>query len=209
MNELIKDVVYFPEVVKDFEFLEVLLTKKLSDKLKKAFKYDMSAIVNADRYSLSALGFTEVESAKVLSIKNVMLSAHKSDLYKVSDFANSPEAAYKYFELKFGSEQKEFFSIIFLNSGNKILSHEILFTGTIDQAQIYPREVIKRSILNNAAAIILVHNHPSGNCKPSDDDIVLTARLRTLLKEVGVNLHDHLVVSSSGTFSIQANRKVS
>ena len=172
----------------------------------RTFKRDISSIVNTDGYALKNLDFTESESAKVLSIKHVMLQAHRQDLYRVSDVVSSPEAVYKYLQLKFGNENREHFSLICLNSSNAIISHDILFSGTIDQAQVYPREILKTAILKNAASIILVHNHPSGNCKPSDDDIILTKRLKDVAREFGLRIHDHIIVSKKDCYSIEAAR---
>ena len=96
--------------------------------------------------------------------------------------------------------------VVCLNSANHIIQKKILFAGTIDQAQVYPREIIKLALVENASAIILVHNHPSGNSKPSEDDIVLTRRLETMAKDFNLRIHDHVVVTGDTAFSIKANR---
>ena len=96
--------------------------------------------------------------------------------------------------------------ILCLNSSNQLIHKQILFAGTIDQAQVYPREILRTALLKNTSAIILVHNHPSGNSKPSDDDVRLTKQLENISREFGLRIHDHIVVSRDKAFSIRANR---
>ncbi len=118
----------------------------------------------------------------------------------------SEENLHAYLRAELGHQHREFFMILCLNSSNQLIHKQVLFAGTIDQAQVYPREILKIAILKNAAAIILVHNHPSGNSKPSEDDIILTKRLENISKEFGLRIHDHIVVSKDCAFSIRANR---
>lgn len=82
-----------------------------------------------------------------------------------------------------------------------MLKSEELFTGTLNEAAAYPREVIKKTIENNAAALILVHNHPSGRCEPSDQDKILTARLVAALKTIDVIIHDHIIITGNEHYS--------
>lgn len=92
----------------------------------------------------------------------------------------------------------EQFGVLFLNSRHQLIKAEVLFTGSIDRAQVYPREVLRRSLLENAAAVVITHNHPSGNPEPSGSDIRLTERLKRLLSEIDVRLLDHMVIASDG-----------
>jgi DNA repair protein RadC len=130
----------------------------------------------------------------------------------VSDFLQknislfSEDDLHNYLRAELGNQQREFFMVLCLNSGNQLIHKQVMFAGTIDQAQVYPREILKIALLKNAASIILVHNHPSGNSKPSEDDIALTRRLESISKEFGLRIHDHIVVSGDHAFSIRANR---
>ena len=91
---------------------------------------------------------------------------------------------------------------MFLNSRHQLLCFEELFAGSVDRAQVYPREVLRRSLSYNAAALVLAHNHPSGNPEPSASDVQLTGRLKQLLAEIDVRLLDHLVIGRGRAVSL-------
>ncbi len=93
------------------------------------------------------------------------------------------------------------FALILLDSQHGVLGFEKLFYGTIDSASVYPREVIKTVLSANAAAVIIAHNHPSGNPEPSQADITLTKRLQEALNTIDARLLDHLVVGGPGVVS--------
>lgn len=114
---------------------------------------------------------------------------------------SSPEDIKQYLKLHFRDEINEVFCVVFLNSQHEILAIENLFTGTIDSANVYPREVIRKVIEHNAAAIILAHNHPSGNSKPSDADKVITDRLSKALQYIDARILDHIIVGENQTTS--------
>lgn len=100
------------------------------------------------------------------------------------------------------SKEHEVFAMLFLDNQHRILKYEELFRGTISSASVYPREVVKRALAFNAAALILVHNHPSGHPEPSRADIEITQRLQSALTLVDTRLLDHLVVGSEGSVSL-------
>lgn len=109
-----------------------------------------------------------------------------------------PALAFEYLQLLFQNYEREVFSALFLDSQNRVICFEELFRGTIDSASVYPREVVKRALACNAAAVILVHNHPSGDPEPSDADRRITQRLREALGLVEIRIIDHIVVGSEG-----------
>jgi DNA repair protein RadC len=99
-----------------------------------------------------------------------------------------------YLKLKLAAEEHEVFGVIFLNAKHRPLAFEVLFTGTIDAATIYPRQIIKRALTHNASAIIICHNHPSGSCDPSQGDIAMTRRIKDAVRLLDIRLLDHFVV---------------
>lgn len=109
--------------------------------------------------------------------------------------------------LKFAMEnlQTEEFRILFLNKKNILIADEIMSHGTIDQTTAYPREIIKRALFHEAGALILVHNHPSGNTKPSRSDIDLTREIVNSCKAVNVTVHDHVIVAKNQFYSFKSN----
>lgn len=101
------------------------------------------------------------------------------------------------------SREHEVFAMLFLDNQHRILAYEELFRGTLSSASVYPREVVKRALALNAAALMLVHNHPSGHPDPSRADIEITQRLQSALALVDIRILDHLVVASNGVVSLK------
>jgi DNA repair protein RadC len=115
---------------------------------------------------------------------------------------SSPEVVRRYLKAMLRHETSEAFACLFLDTKHRPLGFEILFRGSIDTAQIYPREVVKRSLAKNAAALILCHNHPSGEVEPSRDDLHLTIRLRESLALIDVRVLDHIIVGDGEPLSM-------
>ncbi|MGE7993733.1 RadC family protein [Pseudomonas sp. NPDC089554] len=120
---------------------------------------------------------------------------------RVSALEN-PASVRRYLKSMLRHEPSEVFGCLFLDSKHRPLAFEILFRGTIDRASIYPREVVRRALLHNAAALILCHNHPSGLCEPSDDDVHLTVMLKRSLALIDVRVLDHIIVGEGEPLSM-------
>jgi DNA repair protein RadC len=106
----------------------------------------------------------------------------------------SPTATRRYLTARLRDRPQEVFCCLYLDNRHRVLAFEELFTGTLDGAAVYPREVVKRALAHSAAAVILVHNHPSGVAEPSRADELLTLRLKDALALVDIRVLDHLVV---------------
>jgi DNA repair protein RadC len=115
---------------------------------------------------------------------------------------NHPRATKQYLLSRLSHRHEEVFACLFLNNKNKVLNFSELFSGTIGCANVYPREIIKHALRNNAAAVIFVHNHPSGDPKPSQADIALTKRLQLTLELVDIRVLDHIVVGNNQVVSL-------
>ncbi|MEF9995636.1 MAG: DNA repair protein RadC [Burkholderiaceae bacterium] len=114
---------------------------------------------------------------------------------------NSPQRLRDFLALRLGGLAHEVFVAIYLDAQNRLLADEILFTGTLTQTSVYPREVVKAALKHNAAALILAHNHPSGLAEPSRADELLTASLRSALAMVDVRVLDHFIVAGNRSLS--------
>jgi DNA repair protein RadC len=101
-------------------------------------------------------------------------------------------------------ESKEHFRILFLDKGNNLIADEQHQTGTVDHTPVYPREVVKRALELSATAVILVHNHPSGDPTPSRADIDMTRAIVEVARPLGIAVHDHLIVGKDGHASLKA-----
>ncbi|ENT2838817.1 DNA repair protein RadC [Klebsiella michiganensis] len=113
----------------------------------------------------------------------------------------STQAARDWLRLKMGPLEREVFVVLYLNNQNQLLAHETLFTGTISHTEVHPREVVKRALYFNAAAVIFAHNHPSGEVTPSQADKAITQRLLHALMLVEIRVLDHLIVGGTQILS--------
>lgn len=113
-----------------------------------------------------------------------------------------PDAARGFFRDKLNSLEREVFVAAMLDTRHRLIKYVELFQGTIDGAEVHPREVVRQALLHNAAAIIVAHNHPSGDAEPSLADRTVTARLKQSLALVDVRLLDHILVGGSQTLSL-------
>ena len=117
------------------------------------------------------------------------------------DRLESPRATRQYLSLRFASLEHEVFCCLWLDNRHRVIACDELFRGTIDGASVHPREVVKQALAQNAAAVILAHNHPSGVLEPSRADELLTQTLKSSLQLVDVRVLDHLVVGRGGALS--------
>ncbi|MCY1381771.1 hypothetical protein D9M69_697220 [compost metagenome] len=115
---------------------------------------------------------------------------------------HQPKEVFSYLQILLQGYQHEVFALLLLDCKHRVIQFEELFRGTLDGASVYPREVVKVALEHNAAAMVMVHNHPSGDPEPSQADRVLTSRLKQALEMVGVRTLDHIVVGAEGCVSL-------
>ncbi|MDU9392666.1 RadC family protein [Pseudomonas sp. zfem002] len=141
--------------------------------------------------------YTQLQAVMEIGRRHLYASiAHESAL-------ECPGTVRRYLKARLRHEQNEAFGCLFLNTKHHPLGFEILFRGSIDSATVYPRQVIKRALAHNAAALILCHNHPSGNPEPSQADISLTHRLVDALENIEVRVLDHFIVGDGEPLSMR------
>jgi len=131
-------------------------------------------------------------------------SRHLADTLQRGEALSDPDAAGRFLSLKLRHLPHEVFACLFLDTRHRVVAFEELFQGTIDGAQVHPREVVRRCIAHNAAAVILAHNHPSGIAEPSAADRAITQRLREALSMIDVRVLDHLVIGDGKPLSFAA-----
>lgn len=142
----------------------------------------------------AALKFVEA-----LSIRQLQRKALEKPL--LSNF----DAVTDYLHARLAHELTEEFRVLFLDNKNRLIRDEKFGEGTVNQAPAYPREIVKRAIELQASAVILVHNHPSGDPTPSRDDIQLTRAIADAARPLGIQVHDHLVIARTGHRSLRAD----
>jgi len=126
---------------------------------------------------------------------------HLSASLETGDPLTSPDLVRRYLSAQLRHRPHEVFAVLFLDNQHRLRAFDELFQGTIDGASVYPREVVKRALTHNAAAVILAHNHPSGVAEPSQADRRITERLQQALELVGVRVLDHMVVGDAEVIS--------
>lgn len=154
---------------------------------------------NQDRFCrLPGMGI-----AKYTQLQAVLEMARRtlSEELKNGNAMNSPEMVRDFLRLSLANKQHEVFIGIFLDAKNHTIATEELFSGTLTQASVYPREIVKRALHHNAAAIIFAHNHPSGIAEPSHADKILTQSLKQALAMIDVKVLDHFIIGNGTTMS--------
>lgn len=200
------------DAIADYEILEMMLysaypridTKPIAKELMNKFG-GLAGVLAADIEKLkseAALSENVIFAIKI--INEAALRLLKSKVIE-KPVIQSWKALLDYCQAAMGSISREQFRILFLDKKNKMIADEIQQEGTIDQTPVYPREVVKRALELHASAIILVHNHPSGDATPSKSDIELTEQIETGLKAVDIKLHDHLIIAGDQHFSFAGN----
>jgi DNA repair protein RadC len=120
----------------------------------------------------------------------------------------SPQAVTKYLREKIGREKKEHFAILLLDSRNNLIKMSDISVGTLNANLVHPREIFAEALRQNAASIILVHNHPSGDPEPSEDDLEITKRITEAGKIMGVEILDHIVITKNKVFSFKEKKLI-
>jgi DNA repair protein RadC len=134
-------------------------------------------------------------------IINQALTILESRLHKPSHYFEEPQAVKNYLKLHCAEQEHESFFLMLLNNKHGLITLTELFRGTIDAATIYPREVVKTTLQFNAAAVVLAHNHPSGDCTASFADQCITQKLVKALKLIDVPVLDHIIVGHGESYS--------
>ena len=145
-------------------------------------------------------GLGPAKRAELLAVMEIARRALAQPLAEAPVF-NQPGLVKDYVALHLGGQAQEVFAVLFLDTQHRLISMEKLFHGTLDQTSVYPREVVRRVIELNAAAVVLAHNHPSGVAEPSRADEFITQALKNALQLVDVRVLDHLVVGHGQVIS--------
>ena len=166
---------------------------------------DFNGVIAASENRLASV--QGVGTSVIQELKIVEASAQAMARAKVMhrDVLSSWDALLEYCGTKMAHMEREQFRVLFLDRRNRLLADEALQTGTVDHVPVYPREVVKRALELNACALILVHNHPSGDATPSEEDITMTRQIQKGADALGLTLHDHLIVGGAGSYSFRSH----
>ncbi|MEM9573612.1 MAG: DNA repair protein RadC [Pseudomonadota bacterium] len=198
------------DALADYELLEMLLYRSLPRIDTKPIAKDLLLRFGSfgDVLSADIQRLTEVKGIKqATAIDLKIVAAAAKELIKsgvqARELLSSWASVLEYCTAAMAYESKEQFRILFLDKKNGLIADEVQQTGTIDHTPVYPREVLKRAIELSATAIILVHNHPSGDPTPSRADVEMTKKIIEAIKPLGIIVHDHIIIGKSGHASLK------
>ena len=195
----------------DYEFLELILFRAMPRRDVKPIAKALLARFGSFAEVLAArperlAEVSGIGDAAATDIKIVEAAGRRLALSAIEKRANlgSSSAVLAYCRAAMAFIDHEEFRILFLDKKNQLLADEVQGVGTVDHAPVYPREVMRRALELSATALILVHNHPSGDPSPSTADIAMTMQIATLGKALNIVIHDHLVIGRQGHASFRA-----
>ncbi|MEO0544617.1 MAG: DNA repair protein RadC [Pseudomonadota bacterium] len=198
------------KAISDYELLELLLFRSLPQRDTKPLAKSLLArfgsvggVLGAERGQLLDVSGVGPTVATDLKLVHAVATEVARGAVHSRQVLSSWSALLEYCRAAMAHESREQFRIVFLDKKNAMIADEVQQVGTVDHTPVYPREVLKRSIELNATAIILVHNHPSGDPEPSRADIEMTARIVEALNPLNIVVHDHIIIGKHGHASLK------
>lgn len=199
----------------DHETLELLLTyciarrdtKPLAWALIKRFG-NLSAVLDAPVEELCKTPGMGEHSAQFLKLIRAVFKKYSLEEVKEKATIRTPEEVMAYCNASLAGRSDECVELIYLSIRNTVIGTEIVSTGTLDRVSISPRKIVERALAAKAAAVILVHNHPSGDPTPSADDIALTKEVSRAAAVLGIVVHDHIIVGKGRHYSLRAHAEI-
>lgn len=197
-----------PESLHDYEIVELLLGYVVKGKDVKPYAKELfsknGGIGNFFKNKPSDIkGLGKECDTFFTLLQELFRRISLENLKDEKDVLDSPERVFSFLKYQSGYSDKEQFIVIFLNSSNAVVDFEIIAEGTVNQASVYPREIAQKALEKNATATIICHNHPSGNLKPSGDDVKITKKITEGLSLFDIMVLDHLIINSKDYFSFK------
>jgi DNA repair protein RadC len=192
----------------DYEILELLLTfviprrdvKPLAKQMIQKFS-SVANVLDATDNELMDINGIGANTVVMLHLIKDVCAKYFENRTTETDILSNPEIVIEYARVKLSGLKHEAFIALFVNPRNHVVGNMRL-DGTVDCAAIYPRDIIKKALDVNATGIIIIHNHPSGNCEPSSQDVNLTTKIKAACETINIRLLDHLIVGKGGYCSL-------
>lgn len=199
----------------DHEILELLLTyavprrdtKPLAWALLKKFG-TLAAVFDADENQLTQVDGIGMGAARFLRLIRAVFKKYSLDEVKETVSIRTPQQVLEYCKASLAGKKEECLEIIYLSVRNTVMSTQVVASGLIDRVAVSPRKIVECALAAKASAIILVHNHPSGDATPSQEDISLTQDVIQAAALFGILVHDHIIVGKGSHYSLKANGKI-
>jgi len=199
----------------DYELLELLLayaiprkdTKYLAKRLLQGFG-TFRAVLDAPYGRLEEIDGLGEHASTLMGLFRACMSRYMEPDRDKKPVITCPEDVEGFLRAEIGGCAKERFMLLCLNAAGRLVHAQVIAEGTVDAAHVYPREVLRTAIDHDATALILVHNHPSGTLHASEQDMRLTRQLTDICSHMVISLHDHLIVTQGGAYSIKLNAPI-
>ncbi|CAN2041226.1 DNA repair protein RadC [Candidatus Magnetomoraceae bacterium gMMP-15] len=192
----------------DYEVIELLLTlatprKDCKETAKSALKrfQTLQGVLDASPESLQEIKGIGPNNLFGIKLVKAVSERYMEKKLISKDPIRSSRELFDYLHHSISNKNKECFMVIFLDAQNKVISVKTLFEGTLTASCVYPREVVKEALKQHAAALVFAHNHPSGETRPSKEDIAITKDLIFACRLMGITVHEHIIVGGSSYFS--------
>ncbi len=199
----------------DHEVIELLLSyaiprrdvKPLAKELLSRFG-SLSAVVDAPVVHLKQIDGVGSHASVLLAMVPRLMDRYLRDRWKRNESFHSTQDAVRYLSSLLGTERTEVFSILALNSQNALISAEEIQRGSVNRTAVFPRLVVEACLKHRATAVILAHNHPGGDPNPSSADRQLTRKLKRLLNDLDIQVHDHIIVAGLAYYSFAEHQEL-
>ena len=185
------------ESMSDADLLGILVGNRAAAHLLKDVRGSLSQLLHEPL----PVEYVQPQVASKLRAATELVRRSFAESMQQRDVLGSPAAVRDFLRITLARRDHEVFMALFLDAQNRVIAPEELFRGTLTQTSVYPREVVKRSLVHNAAGVIFCHNHPSGVAEPSQADRWLTEQLKAALALVDVKVLDHFIVAGNGVVS--------
>ena len=199
----------------DHEVLELLLTYSIPRKDTKKLAWDLlknfgslSGVLDASYFELQKAKGLGPQSAMLINIGRELITRYSYDVIKKRRSISNQEELYNYCITHLQNKKQEFFEVLFLDIKTRLIATEILAEGNIDRAAISPRRFVELVLKHGARYVICVHNHPSGDPSPSNEDSLITAKLKDVLEILSVTLVDHIIIGAGKIYSLATKRYI-
>ncbi len=199
----------------DHEILELLLTYCIARRDTKPTAWalirrfgSLGSVLDAPLEELCAVKGVGEQSARFLKLIRAVFKKYSLEEVKERVTVRTPEQVLNYCKASLSANSDECLELIYLSVRNTIIGTEVVARGGLDRVSVSPRTIVERALAAKAAALILVHNHPSGDPTPSMEDIVLTKEVTRAAALLGIAVHDHIIIGKGAHYSLKANGKI-
>jgi DNA repair protein RadC len=188
------------DALSDAELLSLILKKCTYEQTEVGVALELLSKAGGLRQLFDLRDLPESQQVVLQAVREVGRRVLKQGMLG-QNFVRSPQAVTDYLTASLRDLKREVFKVIFLDKALKILGEKDMFFGTVDEAAVHPREVVREALFQNASSLVLVHNHPSGKVEPSREDYEITQKIKSACQTVSIRILDHIIIGENQYFS--------